>query len=123
MDSQNAAPESISVIIPNLHSPIVGEVIAALRAQTLAPKIREIVVVGMDRYGQVLPDRLVRALATPHAVPPGVARNIGAAEASGEFLLFLDADCLLAPSGLAQLIAALQQGFDAVVGGVVPEAG
>ena len=38
-----------SVIIPNLHSPLLGEVLAALERQTEPP--REVIVVGQDRYG------------------------------------------------------------------------
>ena len=66
---------SISIIIPNLHSPLVGEVIAALRAQTARDRIAEIVVVGQDRYGLVVPDDLVRPIVTERPVYPGAARG------------------------------------------------
>lgn len=111
----------ISIIIPNLHSPLIGEVIAALRAQTAS--IDEIIVVGQDRYGQVQPDALVRFIRTERPVSAAVARNLGAAAAHGAVLLFVDADCILAPDAAAQLLTALQAGYGAVVGGVVPEVG
>lgn len=114
---------TVSVIIPNLHSPIVGDVIAALRVQTLAPKICEIIVVGMDRYGQVQPDQLVQFIRTDQPVSAAAARNLGAAVAQGECLLFVDADCLLAPNAIAELLVAIATGYGAVLGGIVPEKG
>lgn len=123
MEHDFQAQGQISIIIPNLHSPIVGAAIAALRAQTLAAQIGEIIVVGQDRFGQVQPDGLVRHITTAQPVSAARARNLGAAAAQGRLLLFVDADCLLAPDALAQLVAALAQGYGAVLGGVVPEAG
>jgi GT2 family glycosyltransferase len=114
----------ISIIIPNLHSPLVGDVIAALRAQTLRDQIAEIIVVGQDRYVLVVPDELVRPIATEGPVYPGAARNLGAAAASGDVLVFVDADCLLAPDAVERLVGGLdERGYAAVVGGVVPEPG
>lgn len=111
------------MIIPNLHSPLVAEVIAALRAQTPAGLVGEIIVVGMDRYGQVQPDALVQFIRTEQPVSAAVARNLGAAAARGEYLLFVDADCLLAPNAAAELLAAIGAGYGAVLGGIVPERG
>jgi glycosyltransferase involved in cell wall biosynthesis len=112
---------SVSVIIPNLHSPLIGAVIAALRSQTVIADIHEIIVVGMDRYGLVVPDGLVRLIATERPISPAAARNRGAAAASGAHLLFVDADCLLAPDALERLLGAAGAGYGAVVGAVVPE--
>ena len=44
------------------------------------------------------------------------ARNLGAKEASGDVLLFLDADVVLQPGALPALRAAFDAGYDAVVG-------
>jgi GT2 family glycosyltransferase len=114
---------SVSIVIPNLHSPLIGDVIAALRAQTAIAEVGEIIVVGMDRYGLVVPDDLVRLVATPRPIAPAVARNLGAATASGDFLLFVDADCLLAPDALARLLEAARAGYGAVCGAIAPERG
>ncbi|WP_404786461.1 glycosyltransferase family 2 protein [Altericista sp. CCNU0014] len=40
---------------------------------------------------------------------PGVARNLGAQFATGEYLCFLDADCEIHPQTLAQLVGVLEQ--------------
>jgi len=112
---------SISIIIPNLHSHLIGAVLAALRAQTALNDICEIIVVGMDRHNQVAPDALVRVINTQRPISPAAARNRGAAVATGDLLLFIDADCLLAPDAVKQLISAVAAGYGAVVGAVVPE--
>jgi GT2 family glycosyltransferase len=114
---------SVSIIIPNLHSPLIGEVVAALRAQTALPRIREIIVVGQDRYGLVAADELVRPIMNGWPLAPAVARNRGAAAAGGEYLLFVDADCLLAPGAVERLLEAARSGYGAVCGAVEPETG
>jgi GT2 family glycosyltransferase len=112
---------AVSIIIPNLHSPLIGEVIAALHEQTARDAIDEIIVVGLDRHGLVPADGSVRFIDTGRPISAAAARNRGAALAHGAWLLFLDADCLMAPDALERLLAATQQGYDALVGGVVPE--
>jgi GT2 family glycosyltransferase len=107
---------SISIIIPNLHSPLIGEVVAALERQTARDQISEIIVVGQDRYGRVPPS--ARFVASPRPVSAAAARNLGAAQASGDKLLFLDADCIAAPDLVERLLAAHRQGHP-VVGGAV----
>lgn len=133
---------TLSVVIPNLHSPRIGQVIAAILAQTAGDQICEVIVVGMDRYGLVQPmdggrwmvgggryespsiayRPSIRHIETERPVSAAAARNRGATAASGEWLLFLDADCLLAPDAIEQLLAA-RDDYDALIGGVVLETG
>lgn len=107
---------SLSVVIPNLHSPLIGEVVHAVERQTARAHIREIIVVGQDRYGQV--PASARFIATPQPVSASAARNLGAAHASGQHILFIDADCVAAPD-LAERILACHADGHPVVGGSV----
>jgi len=104
----------VSVVIPNLHSPVVGEVLSALLEQAEGvPDPLEVWVVGQDRYSQVEPSERVHMLGTAEPVPPSEARNLGAAVSEGEVLVFLDADCIPQPGWLRALLAAWAQWPDA----------
>ncbi len=108
----------LSVIIPNLHSPVIGAVLNVLRHQSVPPT--EIVVVGQDRYGQIGCDELVRFVETPQPISAAAARNLGAARACGELLLFIDADCVAAPNLVAEHLAQHARGHQAVGGAYAP---
>ncbi|HLB46329.1 MAG TPA: glycosyltransferase [Anaerolineales bacterium] len=58
----------------------------------------------------------VTLLSEPQA-GPATARNTGAARAKGEFLAFIDDDCLAAPDWLRALVARLVEAPDRIVGG------
>lgn len=104
----------VSVIVPVLHAPLLGQVLQALRRQSARARIAEVLVVGLDRYGHALPDELVRVIPTDGPQLAAVSRNIGLAQARGEHCLFLDADCILEPDALERMLALLEQGYDAV---------
>lgn len=111
----------ISVIIPNLHSPLIGEVIKSIADQTEWRLISEILVVGQDRYGLVTPP--ARHIETPFPISAARARNLGAALARGEYLFFVDSDCIAAPDLVEQIAARVQTGAVVICGGVVIEPG
>jgi hypothetical protein len=106
----------ISIIIPNLHSPLIDQVVAAIERQTAREHIGEIIVVGQDRFGKI--PASARSVATPAPISAAAARNLGARQAAGEHVLFLDADCLAAPDLVERLLARHAQGY-AVVGGAM----
>lgn len=108
----------LSVVIPNLHSPVIGTVLDALRRQSVSPD--EIVVVGQDRYGQVRDDEQVRFVETPQPISAAAARNQGAARARGDLLLFIDADCVAAPNLVAEHLAQHARGHQVVGGAYAP---
>lgn len=105
-----------SVIIPNLHSPHLGAVLAALAQQTVPPL--EVLVVGQDCYGFARRHPHAAFITTPRPVWPALARNIGLAHSRGAVCCFLDADCIPCPTWLEKLLAAVQQGHTAVGGGI-----
>lgn len=108
----------ITAVIPSLNRPaLLGEAIQSLLSQTLSPD--EIIVVDdgstppVDsqklalEYGPII--RVIR-----HEVARGLAyaRNHGAEEATGDYLIHLDDDDLLAPSTLEEALALFAQDPD-----------
>jgi glycosyltransferase involved in cell wall biosynthesis len=86
----------ISVIIPNLHSPIVDQTIESVLAQE-ADLPFEVIVVGMDKWGLVEKYPEVQFIRTDEPIPPGAARNLGVSSSKGNLLLFIDSDCIASP--------------------------
>ncbi len=106
-----------SIIIPNLDSELVGRTLSALIRQGAPGPEVEVLVVGRDSPGLVPRGGAVRFLDTGAPVVPAVARNLGAAAARGQRLLFTDADCRPAPGWIERLNQALA--VAPVVGGAV----
>lgn len=107
---------SVSVIIPTLHSPIIGDVIRSIDQQTARETIAEIIVVGQfDARPITTPAQLVL---TNHPVPAATARNLGARLATGDILLFVDSDCIADPQLVASHLARHRDGHS-VVGGSI----
>jgi len=52
----------ISIVIPNLHSPIIDQTLDSIRKQMFELGQLEVIVVGRDRHGLVHEDDLVRSL-------------------------------------------------------------
>ncbi|HEU4327288.1 MAG TPA: glycosyltransferase [Roseiflexaceae bacterium] len=109
-------PVAVSVVVPTVDSPLIGQVVAALQRQTAQAAIGEIIVVGPRRRPD-LPAG-VRFLETARPLSAAAARNHGAAAARGSFLLFIDDDCLAAPDLVEHMLQARRAGY-AVVGGSV----
>ncbi len=99
-----------SVIIPTFERPgVVLGLLEQLLAQRNAPTFEIIVVDDSALPGLQEKVEALSTVATPVAYlataheGPGQARNFGAAEGRGRFLIFLDDDCEVAPDWLALL--------------------
>ena len=92
----------ISIIIPNLHSPIIDKTINSIKTQI--PIDAEIIVIGKDKYHLVKEDKKVRFIETKEKKNPAEARNIGIDNARGEILVFIDADCIADKAWLDNLL-------------------
>ena len=110
--------KTLSVIVPNWNSPLIGEIIRRLRCQTVDMSTVEVLVVGVDEAGLVTEDEMVRFIPTSQSTNGAVNRNIGMGEAQGEIFLFLDHDCLPALDWIERHLHQHRQG-NQVVGGAV----
>lgn len=100
-----------TVIVPNYnHAKSLSLCLAAIARQTYAPL--EVVVVddrSTDDSVSIAKSMGVTVISTPENGGPAVARNLGAASASGEILFFVDSDGALAPDAVATAVALLEQ--------------
>ena len=108
---------SVSIILPAKNEA------AALRR--FLPQLRaqlpdaEIIVVddgSTDETAQLVIDAGVRLLRSPYSMGNGAAIKRGARAASGEVLVFMDADGQHDPAEIPGLLARLDEGYDMVVG-------
>lgn len=110
----------VSVLIPNLDSPLLGEVLGAVLAEEADGVGLEVLVAGRDGPGLARAFPAVSLIETDEPVPPARARNLAVARARGELMTFLDADCLPEAGWLGRLVAVHREHpTGAVVGGSV----
>lgn len=109
----------ISIIIPTLNSPSLPDVVRSVKAQTTGDATVEIIVSGLDELGLVDPSD-VSYVSQGYPLNPAAARNLGIRAASGDFLVFLDADCVPEPTWLARIrsFRCRQEGRSAVSGAI-----
>ncbi|MCB9503377.1 MAG: glycosyltransferase [Deferribacteres bacterium] len=109
-----------SIIIPNLNSPRIDEVLHALRKQRGVEGEFEILVIGRDSHGMVPPhvaeDDRVHFHESERNLNPAEARNIGINSAAGDVLFFIDSDCVARPDWMANLLKTYREGHP-VIGG------
>ncbi len=84
-----------SIVIPSARKDCVYRTISSLALQTLDLKHYEIILVTpeFDDFN-IYPLIPLKVVPTKKVFPPGKMRNIGAGESRGEFLFFIDDDCL-----------------------------
>jgi glycosyltransferase involved in cell wall biosynthesis len=101
----------VSVVIPAWnHADTLGACLASIEAQTYRPL--EVIVVDdgsadataarfAERVDAAVPYQFIRL---PENRGAPAARNVGATQASGEFLLFVDADAVLIPQAIERMV-------------------
>jgi cellulose synthase/poly-beta-1,6-N-acetylglucosamine synthase-like glycosyltransferase len=115
-----ANPPSVSVVVPVRDGEsTIGDCIEAILATDYPADRREILIVdnaSSDGTAARIQARPVRYL---HEPKPGVsnARNRGIAESTGEILAFVDADCLVEPQWLTELVRPFEDPEVGAVGG------
>jgi len=100
----------VSVIVPNFnYNRSLGECLRALKAQTYRPI--EIIVVddaSTDDSLRTAREAGVTVLSTAVNSGVAVARNLGAAHAAGDILIFVDSDVAVLPDAVAQAVDLLE---------------
>lgn len=107
----------VSVVLParNESTPI-GNVVMQIRAQL--PEVEVIVVDdgSTDATGEAATKSGARVIRQPYSKGNGAAIKTGARAASGDVIVFMDADGQHDPADIPALLARLDKGYDMVVG-------
>jgi glycosyltransferase involved in cell wall biosynthesis len=110
-------PDSISIILPSKNE---AKSLHALLAQLRKfHSEAEIIVVddgSTDETAEICRTHAVKVVSNPYSMGNGAAIKNGARAATGEILVFMDADGQHSPDDIAPLLAKLNQGYDMVVG-------
>ncbi len=101
---------TVSIIIPSARPQKVARTVCGLLDQTALAVVLEILIV--TPYPNESADRrhdssLVRVVPVDTLHPPGKMRNIGASEATGDYLAFIDDDCVPAANWLDILLTVM----------------
>jgi GT2 family glycosyltransferase len=114
----------VSIIIPNLNSPVIDQVVEAVKVQCEESHTEfEVLIIGQDRPKLVKQDARVRLIKTRDPETPAKARNIGVESAQGTILIFLDADCIPADNWFSEMLKSRAEWPDAgaISGSMQPE--
>ncbi len=112
-----------SVIVPALNEErVIGECLEALCRRQLPPGSFEVVLADNGSTDATVPiarsfeGRLALRVIERKGVHISALRNAGAAAAQGEFLAFLDADCIPRPNWLAEALPLLEAEPNRIIG-------
>jgi glycosyltransferase involved in cell wall biosynthesis len=108
--------DSISVVIPAKNeADTIGEVIKGL---VDIPEVGEVIVINdcsSDETAAIAEQSGARVISNPYSKGNGAAIKAGARLASGDVIIFMDADGQHSPSDVKFLIETFEKGFDMVV--------
>jgi glycosyltransferase involved in cell wall biosynthesis len=112
-----------SVIIPSYQaSATIRSCLTSVAAQDFSLPYEVIVVdSSSDGTGEIIRGEFgqVRLVSRKQRTDPALARNIGAREAHGEVLVFIDSDCTAGIAWLSGLYQAVESGYPAAGGSIV----
>lgn len=108
---------SVSVIIPDYNSPVIDKVIEGLSNQSYSSRF-ETIIVGRDDRHKIRETNHIKFFETEAPVSPAVARNIGLDNANGDFILFLDADCIPDRDWIDEIVKRFNEGHLFIGGGI-----
>jgi GT2 family glycosyltransferase len=115
-------PIACSVIVPSYRSiTTIVACLSSLQQQDLALPYEIIVVDSSpDDTAKLVRERFpaVRLIQLTTQTDPATARNLGAQQANGAVLAFIDSDCTAPPDWLRRLCATLAGGYDAAGGAI-----
>ena len=107
----------ISVVLPAKNeSAAVGETVARIRAQLPEAEVLVVNDGSTDATAEVARAAGARVVSHPYSKGNGAAIKTGARSATGEVIVFMDADGQHDPADIPRLLARMEQGHDLVVG-------
>lgn len=109
---------NVSIIIPTLNSPHLSACIRAVRGQSGVDLIKEIIIVGQQDKLNIEQEEHLTFISVEDQPTVARNRNIGAKSARGEWLAFIDADCVPEMDWLANLVEAIPEQSQ-IIGGAV----
>lgn len=117
MTEDNQRTATLSIVLPAKNEAgAVGKTIAGIRR--LYPDAEVLLVNdgSTDATAELAREAGARVITHPYSMGNGAAIKAGAREASGEVIVFMDADGQHDPADIPRLLARLDEGYDMVVG-------